>query len=95
MKGPLSFSGATSLYIHFPLCRIKCSYCAFNITTSNDRLGWRNAFVENVVKSFRAQQPHPVPLSTVFFGGGTPSLATREELSSILRSLPLAEGGLS
>ncbi len=70
--------------MHFPLCRIKCSYCAFNVTTANDP-AWRSGFAASLASSFAAQQPQPAaPLCTVYCGGGTPSLATPDELRDTL-----------
>jgi coproporphyrinogen III oxidase-like Fe-S oxidoreductase len=75
---------AKSVYVHFPLCRVRCSYCAFNVTTSNNP-AWRNGFAHNVASSYAQLQPAPaVPLDTLYFGGGTPSLATPDELQTML-----------
>ncbi len=84
----MNWAAVRHAYVHFPLCRIRCSYCAFNVTTSNNP-AWRNGFAENVAASFRAQQPaSAAPLHTLYFGGGTPSLATAAELRAMTECFP-------
>ncbi len=62
------------LYIHVPFCRHKCGYCDFNVYAGQDRL--MPEFVEAVQRELRWAASHLVfsPLSTVYVGGGTPSL---------------------
>ena len=58
---------AKHAYVHFPLCRVKCSYCAFNITTSDNPV-WRTQWVSRVLSSFDAQQPVRGRLETLYLG---------------------------
>lgn len=61
-----------SLYLHVPFCSHKCHYCDFySIVDTRDR---QRPFVERVVRELAALAPLAGPLSTVFVGGGTPSL---------------------
>lgn len=85
-----SWVAARHLYVHFPLCRIKCSYCAFNVTTSDDPR-WRSGFSKGILSSLALQQPQEASFDTVYFGGGTPSLASRRELLEILESVPRSD----
>lgn len=63
---------ARSLYLHVPFCEHKCHYCDFySIVDRRDR---QEPFVERLLRELRAQAPHAAPLSTIFVGGGTPSL---------------------
>lgn len=72
-----------SLYLHIPFCRYRCSYCDFNTYTTIGDLqeayasGLRQE-IESVLKGKDRQ------LSTIFFGGGTPSLMTIAQLNEIL-----------
>jgi len=86
-----------ALYVHFPWCVRKCPYCDFN---SHEAAGGVDAAVEQrYLDALRADLDAALPLiwgrrvSTIFFGGGTPSLmsaAAVERLLSDLRArLPL------
>ena len=73
------------LYIHIPFCRHKCSYCDFY---SIEKLGDIDSFVP-VLCSEIAMRSHKeivgaVPFSSVFFGGGTPSLLQAEQMKRIV-----------
>lgn len=71
---------ARSLYIHTPFCVHKCHYCDFYSFV--DSRGQQGAFVERLIEELGAIAPHaasaadatPMPLATIFVGGGTPSL---------------------
>ncbi len=74
----------SSLYLHIPFCRIKCTYCAFNTYVNLDNL--IEPFVQALIQEIQivgstgpGQQLH-----TVYIGGGTPSLLTAEQLQRIL-----------
>lgn len=72
-----------SLYLHIPFCRHRCAYCDFNTYTSLADL--REAYARSMNLEIR-QVAGGVrrPISTVFFGGGTPSLMPVETLKLIL-----------
>jgi oxygen-independent coproporphyrinogen-3 oxidase len=74
------------IYLHIPFCRQACHYCNFHFSTS---LKLKNEFVEALLKEIRLQKNYlpAEPVNTIYFGGGTPSLLTLEELSSILQTL--------
>ncbi|WP_207511821.1 radical SAM family heme chaperone HemW [Longitalea luteola] len=76
------------IYLHIPFCRQACHYCNFHFSTS---LRLKNEFVEALLKEISLQRNYlPAgsgPVNTIYFGGGTPSLLTIEELTSILQSL--------
>ncbi|WP_205508636.1 radical SAM family heme chaperone HemW [Longitalea arenae] len=76
------------IYLHIPFCRQACHYCNFHFSTS---LRLKNEFVEALLKEIGLQQFY-LPaggetVNTIYFGGGTPSLLTIEELMRILQSL--------
>jgi len=82
-------------YIHIPYCLTRCGYCDFNTYTASE-LGnhKRDEYFELVNKEIEfskrvlVDSQIPVgPVSTVFFGGGTPTLLPAEQLISILDTL--------
>ncbi len=84
-------AGAFGVYVHVPFCRHRCDYCAF--ATWDDRhhltetyLAALRADLEGVVSSM------PRPATSVFVGGGTPSLIEGRVLGALLASVPLADG---
>ena len=74
------------IYIHVPFCESRCAYCDFYSTTL---LRHRSAYVDTVCRELklRLSELQGAPIETIYFGGGTPSTLTIEELSSILTSL--------
>jgi oxygen-independent coproporphyrinogen III oxidase len=75
----------TSLYFHIPFCRHRCSYCDFNTYAGQDAL--RGAYVDAVCRELglAAQSAgERIPVHTIFFGGGTPSLLSTQEIGKIL-----------
>ncbi len=73
-----------SLYIHIPFCDHKCIYCDFYsiITLEN-----RNAFLSAIEKEIHFAKNilhEPVTVSTIFFGGGTPSLLGADFIGRIM-----------
>lgn len=84
-------------YVHVPYCATRCGYCDFNTYTSEE-LGpgvRRDTYVEDVCREIdlaaeelrSAQLDPPRELSTVFFGGGTPTLLPAADLVRVLRHL--------
>jgi len=72
---PLPPSGeALALYIHWPFCVSKCPYCDFNshVRDRIDTDAWQAALLADM--AHEAQLTGDRPLSSIFFGGGTPSL---------------------
>lgn len=78
-------------YVHIPFCAARCDYCAFATWTD------RGALVERYLRACRRQVEFEVagglpPVTSVFVGGGTPSLVPAESLLAVLEPLPLAAG---
>lgn len=75
---------ARALYIHWPFCAKKCPYCDFNshVRASVDEAAWQSALIADM------QAEHSVAggeaLSSIFFGGGTPSLMPPALVSALL-----------
>lgn len=77
------------VYVHIPFCTKRCDYCAFATWTDRDHLRQRyvQAVARDIVRSV-ARDDLP-PASSVFVGGGTPSLLSGPEMSSILCEIPV------
>ncbi len=71
------------LYIHVPFCRQACRYCDFYFTVS---LKYRNEFISALLKEISLRKNHFVKekFSTVYLGGGTPSVLSKEQLQRVL-----------
>lgn len=72
------------LYIHVPFCTKRCTYCSFYSTTQGKET--REAFVKALVREMR-ERPCSSLISTLYFGGGTPSQLDDQELEEIFTSL--------
>ena len=85
-------------YVHVPFCATRCGYCDFNTYTAEE-LGAgasRSTYADTVISEIRwarTQVPDDRPVSTVFVGGGTPTLLGAGDLVRILGALD-AEFGL-
>ncbi len=70
------------LYIHLPFCQRKCAYCSFNSIVYNPDLARKYlAALELEIQQYK--QPLP-PLTSIYFGGGTPSIFLPLEIETIL-----------
>ena len=77
------------VYVHVPFCAHRCDYCAF--ATYDDRDELRDDYVSAVLQEI-AWEVHTgmAPATSVFFGGGTPSRLSPEQLVAILAAIPRA-----
>lgn len=88
----LGAPGGWGAYVHVPFCRSRCDYCAF--ATWEDRLHLRERYVDALVveiERWRAVMGGEGP-TTVFLGGGTPSLLDPEEVGRVLSALAPLSG---
>jgi oxygen-independent coproporphyrinogen-3 oxidase len=80
-------SQALGLYIHVPFCTKRCHYCSFN-TAPLERDGEMARYVRALRTEIQllaaASWGSALSLETVFFGGGTPSLLSAEDMAAIL-----------
>lgn len=81
---------SVSLYLHVPFCHTRCHYCDFN--TYAGMLGHRERYVATLAQEIRLagtrarmEDGSPRRCRTIFFGGGTPSLLTAEQVDMLLR----------
>lgn len=75
----------TGFYLHVPFCDKKCSYCDFY---SIESVGLIDRYVDSVIREIqRRADAVPGPITSVFFGGGTPSLLSPLHLQRIIDTL--------
>jgi oxygen-independent coproporphyrinogen-3 oxidase len=88
-------------YVHVPFCATRCGYCDFNTYTATelgaddghrssrdtypDQAAAEIRFARRVLRAPGQLSPPEVPVSTVFFGGGTPTLLAPGQLGGLLR----------
>ena len=77
------------VYVHIPFCRAKCDYCAF--ATWTDRHHLTETYVDSMADDIRRAIGDGMPAATsVFVGGGTPSMLPAELLTRLLAVVPVA-----
>ncbi|MCR9181745.1 MAG: radical SAM family heme chaperone HemW [Flavobacteriaceae bacterium] len=81
------------IYLHIPFCKQACHYCDFHFSTS---LKKKTELVEALCQELVLRKNElSGTVETIYFGGGTPSLLTREELALIFKTIynnyPVAE----
>ncbi|MCR5415092.1 MAG: coproporphyrinogen III oxidase family protein [Kiritimatiellae bacterium] len=79
-----------NLYVHFPFCRRKCTYCALHSRAGVPE-DVRAEYVKGLAQSLENLEIAPASLSTVYFGGGSPALCDLAPVFSALS--PLLAGG--
>jgi oxygen-independent coproporphyrinogen-3 oxidase len=80
------------VYLHVPFCRVRCGYCDFNTYTATELRGVKQSDyasqavleVEAAGRILTASRVPDRPVSTVFFGGGTPTLLPATDLTRML-----------
>ena len=77
------------IYVHIPFCKKRCTYCDFHFSTTFST--YREKLIQAICLelSLRSSELMNVPIQSLYFGGGTPSLLTAEELQSIVHSVRL------
>lgn len=79
------------VYLHVPFCRHRCDYCAF--ATWTDRLGLAGRYLQACRSQVAAAVEDGLrPVTSVFVGGGTPSLAPAADLAGVLDAMPVVAG---
>ncbi len=78
------------IYVHIPFCRHRCHYCDFNTYAKKDHLFevYVDALIADIERSTNTRRP----ATSVFFGGGTPTLLSPQQLARILDALRAAIG---
>jgi putative oxygen-independent coproporphyrinogen III oxidase len=75
-----------ALYVHWPFCVSKCPYCDFNshVRESVDQAAWRAALLTDL--AHEARRTGGGSLTSIFFGGGTPSLMPPQTIAAIIEA---------
>jgi oxygen-independent coproporphyrinogen-3 oxidase len=75
-----------ALYVHWPYCARICPYCDFNVVRARGRTEEQAALADAIVRDLQAQAERigPRRLTSIFFGGGTPSLMEPADLARIV-----------
>jgi putative oxygen-independent coproporphyrinogen III oxidase len=102
---PASVTDAASdrnlgVYVHVPFCRVRCGYCDFNTYTAEELRGARRSdyagqAIEEVALASHVLEASGLPereVSTVFFGGGTPTMLPVTDLAAMLAAIVVAWG---
>ncbi|MCJ8163870.1 radical SAM family heme chaperone HemW [Pontibacter sp. E15-1] len=75
----------SGIYLHIPFCKQACHYCDFHFSTS---MGLKEQTVQAIARELelRHQYLRGQPVHTIYFGGGTPSLLSQQELQLLLET---------
>ena len=76
------------VYVHIPFCGKRCDYCAFATWTD------RNHLQQHYLDALRCdiERAELPPVTSVFVGGGTPTLVDPSGLAAVLRTIPTVPG---
>jgi oxygen-independent coproporphyrinogen-3 oxidase len=82
----MSAGDPLALYVHWPFCVSKCPYCDFNshVRESVDQDAWRDALLADLAHEARLLPGRS--LTSIFFGGGTPSLMEPGTVAAIIKA---------
>ncbi len=73
------------IYLHIPFCKKACHYCNFHFSTQTTHI---QSFVNAIIREIELQKDYlKGPIQTIYFGGGTPSLLSQTQLSTIIKAL--------
>ncbi len=74
------------IYIHIPFCKQACHYCDFHFSTS---LKYKDELLDAISKELRLQKDYLAgeTIETIYFGGGTPSLLTGDEINKLIGTI--------
>jgi putative oxygen-independent coproporphyrinogen III oxidase len=81
------------IYVHVPFCTVRCGYCDFNTYTAEElgpgvsRAGFAATAIDELRLARRVLGDHDLPVSTVFFGGGTPTLLSPADLGAVVAAI--------
>lgn len=74
---------SVALYVHIPFCVRKCKYCDFASFSGVDSFD-RGRYIDALCQEIDSYKGRDLSVSTIFFGGGTPSLLSADELQKIV-----------
>ena len=73
------------IYVHIPFCKQSCYYCNFHFSTSDKKRGEVLNAIEHEIAQ-KARLSHE-KISTIYFGGGTPSILDVKQINSIINKI--------
>lgn len=75
------------IYVHIPFCKQKCTYCDFHFSTTFH--SYRSRMIGTIIKEIELRKDYlnEASIETIYFGGGTPSILSFEELEQILSAI--------
>ena len=87
--------GSFGIYLHVPFCSTRCGYCDFNTYTAAElgdqpgasRAGYIRSAIAELDLAARALGPGVPPVSTIFVGGGTPTLLSPDQLGGFVQAV--------
>jgi oxygen-independent coproporphyrinogen-3 oxidase len=74
------------IYIHIPFCKQACHYCDFHFSTNLDR---KDQMVKGIIAELKLRKTYlnGTPIKTIYFGGGTPSLLSADQIERIVDTI--------
>ena len=79
---------SAGIYLHIPFCIVKCPYCDFySIESEKEDLDSREVFVNALITEIKNGNLIETGISTIYFGGGTPSMLEGKQVDRILSCL--------
>ncbi|MBU2045877.1 MAG: radical SAM protein, partial [Bacteroidetes bacterium] len=71
------------IYLHIPFCKQACYYCDFHFSTS---ITYKDEMLNAIAKELliRSKELDGIKVETIYFGGGTPSLLSADEISKLI-----------
>ncbi|GAA2240332.1 radical SAM family heme chaperone HemW [Promicromonospora sukumoe] len=100
-SGAVATAAPFGVYVHVPFCTVRCGYCDFNTYTASELGGGANqaAYATTALREVSLARQvladagrTPAAVSTVFFGGGTPTMLPAEDLARVLTGIGDAWG---
>ncbi|HWL11061.1 MAG TPA: radical SAM family heme chaperone HemW [Planctomicrobium sp.] len=88
-------SPVRAVYVHVPFCIHRCGYCDFTVIAGRDDL--IGDYLNALERELAGKLTHPLPVDTLFLGGGTPSYLSPNDMQQLFERLqrwfPLTAGG--
>ncbi len=81
-------SEVINLYLHYPFCKYKCGFCNLYSIANND-LNFQNKYIDAMCKQIEQYKDIIIKrkIKTIFLGGGTPMLITKDNITKIVGTL--------
>src|SRR5712692_9915598 len=90
LERPAAADTPLGIYLHIPFCRKRCHFCYFRVYTDKDSAAIRG-YIDAAIKELSIYAAKPFsggrPLNFVYFGGGTPSYLSVDQLKHLTDSM--------